>query len=657
MHPLQALKGAKKSSPTPGLFDPAVASASASLLAAEPHRPYTVGFQSNTTNASDAPLAVEEKHPHQPEPQIWQPPKPVPIETTRRSNRTALARKVEDIASQAPSVAPTRASSPVPQNESVVGGVGGGNKKSLASSIFWPTVKGPDSPQLVQRRDAVEVDYFNLKPTPSRPAVAAAADKTVDEESEGTPTPTKTRRVVPVPAPIPVETSRRSNKRVIPSGLADMPPTPPPSEPSPGLFAMPKPFETTRRSNRVGRPLVPQPAEEAPRSNLSRRIDNNPEPHLDLSGLPQPITTSRWSNRIKPGARHLRRNSTVQAPATPSLYYFVPPEGEAQKTKKADNGAWARPEDHVEHFAGGESRPQTPSGSNSREGSFIGGGSSPKSKLNPAISGQPVPKGAAVPIPIIAKDNRRDSDDTASTELAHLRAKARGETIRPKKIDIPPTNLIASDSYPICASPTRDATLPDPRRIPSEDQAPIRGLPGSHLLAAVATPPIPLTPGGKPAMTKEQARANLLRLLSPAAGTPAGLPTPPNSKTPSRQYVLGRLGLPPHLANVGSPLVTPSPGITVASLPPRPVNTKPSPLVPTKPEEVSDEFVQQVWRYLGMGAESVARRYDVEIADKLGWRIEDVREDRMKGLREYVKGWVSENGDVDGGERGGKGMW
>lgn len=575
--------------------------------------------------------------------------------------------------SEAPSRAPSRTPSPT-----------NGEKKSLASSIFFPkpssaTTTGTQTPQTP--------DYFSIKPVTS--------------------TAPKPEVLLSQFFPQPVETTRRSNRNPMPKAVdhETPPPTPPHMDSPPPMeeavppTVIPQPFEVSKRSNRpLARPLQTVKAEEAPKSNLSRK----PEMQLDIEDLPQPVSTSRWTNRVnKPGARHLRRSSTVQAPGTPGLYYVVPETGSVHVNKVRGPGKWIRPEDHVEHFAGTvDSTPASPnispnqSRSNSadlgnhnpkragiesrresledgyatyildaqkRKKSGERGHWSPKSPKSPKASGlrqtqniddtptgttttrttevKPIP----MPIPVSSNNCRRDSespDDAAmEKEKEFLRAKARGETVKPTKINIPsaPANKVY-DEYPIFASPTRDHFMPKPERVATQD------LPTAK--------PIPI-----PSST-------------PNTGN---LPTPPDSNPNSSQSTLlsfGKLKIPvvglfypSSIHNYHHPTQqltphNPSPGITVASLPPKKeVKSVGSAMVPLKPMDVTDQFVGEVWRYLSFEHECIAKRYDDELGEYTGWRKERIMQDRWGALKEYIKLWVDVNPEVDGGERMKGGLW
>lgn len=637
---------------------------------------------------------------------------PQVLETTRRSNRTTLVRKLEEVLSEAPGQASTRAPSPTGERL---------EKKSLASSIFFPkespkTTTGTQTP-----------DYFSIK--------QIDFENRTGTNNETLPKPVETifrfsrKEHAPVDIPKPASAEAATDP-------AALPPTPPHVEPLPDAL-LPKPFEVSRRSNRpLARPLVIQPAEEAPKSNLSRK----PDMTLDLSRLPQPVSTTRWGNRVsKPGARHLRRSSTAQPPGTPGLYYFVPETGLASATPVhtvRGPGKWVRPVDHVEHLGEPvDSAPPSPDGSpkgsrcpslsssptsstdnlpitlkragadgrrDSWEEGYAGymlnlqrrkhsGPKSPKSP--PRKSGlrqeQKLPEStsAVKPVPVMVTDKfRRDSEapDSASIEREkeYLRAKARGGTVRPMKIDIPAAQAQKKvyDEYPIFASPKRESFLPAPERVPTKDLTEAKPIPVPPTLPTQSPPPGKDSP--RIDLDDNKARGN----LAPPTTT-GNLPTPPDSNPTSQQATMlsfGRIKIPlvgifypssihnyhhpaqplpishaaPYQFQYHAPQHNPSPGITVASLPPRTSTKTANPkLVPTKPGDVTDEFVKEVWSYLSFEHECIARKYDGELAQYTGLGRDVVTRDRFAALREYVKLWVGTNPEVDGGEKMKGGLW
>ncbi|CCX33443.1 Similar to hypothetical protein [Tuber melanosporum Mel28]; acc. no. XP_002837646 [Pyronema omphalodes CBS 100304] len=88
----------------------------------------------------------------------------------------------------------------------------------------------------------------------------------------------------------------------------------------------------------------------------------------------------------------------------------------------------------------------------------------------------------------------------------------------------------------------------------------------------------------------------------------------------------------------------PSPGYTVASLPPTKRQQH------SVASEVTKEFVEDVWKYLGLQFENVAAKFDPELAQYTGLSVVVVKRDRKAALRRYCEKWVGENpeGEVRG---------
>jgi hypothetical protein len=87
----------------------------------------------------------------------------------------------------------------------------------------------------------------------------------------------------------------------------------------------------------------------------------------------------------------------------------------------------------------------------------------------------------------------------------------------------------------------------------------------------------------------------------------------------------------------------PSPGYTVASLPPakRRENTA---------KEVTPDFIDDVYRYLGLQFENVAAKFDPELAIYTGVSIVVVKRNRRLALTKYCEKWVQENPDMEAGD-------
>jgi len=102
-----------------------------------------------------------------------------------------------------------------------------------------------------------------------------------------------------------------------------------------------------------------------------------------------------------------------------------------------------------------------------------------------------------------------------------------------------------------------------------------------------------------------------------------------------------------------SHIITPSPGITVASLPPR----KPAAPHANPEEEVTDDFVKSVYQYLSLNIPLIACKFDDELSSTTGIPVDRVKEDRMSALREYIKSWMRENPVFEGNESQKGGLW
>jgi len=97
--------------------------------------------------------------------------------------------------------------------------------------------------------------------------------------------------------------------------------------------------------------------------------------------------------------------------------------------------------------------------------------------------------------------------------------------------------------------------------------------------------------------------------------------------------------------------MSPSPGYTVASLPPAKKQEH------GDAAEIAEELVSGVMRYLSLGFENVGRKYDDELALYTGIPIELVRKDRRYVVKKYVERWVTENPEIENGEKKKGGLW
>lgn len=259
-------------------------------------------------------------------------------------------------------------------------------------------------------------------------------------------------------------------------------------------------------------------------------------------------------------------------------------------------------------------------------------------------------EGAEYLFPVITEEAKAEQHATSAARDRLGPRSGSSETIRPRlprSIETEPAVVLrvadepraASDDgagdYPICHSPKfeqfqRPILLPTPG--PDGDKYDYRRK--LHIPSPGMWSP--------PALRKE-----------PGAGQPS--PTPPNAlglAAPHKPPALGG-GPPTTPARMwgSSHPSGPSPGYTVASLPPakrRDVVTA---------DEVTAEFVEDVYRYLGLQFENVAARFDYEIASYVGTSVVLVKRDRRVALTKYCEKWVRENPDLETGLGQKGGLW
>lgn len=512
----------------------------------------------------------------------------------------------------------------------------------------------------------------------------------------------KSNRPDPI-LPQPVEITKRTN-RPMPSPIQkpDGPPTPTTSflGSSP---ALPQPFESVRRSHRPisGRPLVPQPIETSRRSNRIRV----PLPEMQIDGnqpnqLPQPISVSRWTNREKPGLGHLRRASTDKQNTT-GLYNTAPFVRDRERERRLVKKTWVRPVDHVSHLhepidSAPPSPMQSPEGSRcpslsssptSSSASSTWGIASKISKvqrgglhgrresLDEGFSGyilgleRGLKKAGALgttgrqrerareeleyPFPTTEVEDISSIDDdkdrTDPGTWSGFRSES-SETIRPRLTAIntdPGTFEVRRQEkdYPICHSPVHShfkvpAWQPEPEPLSLDEGHEERG----RSSARIGTDELAMTqPVG----------------IS-VKNVNAQLPTPPDSleSTTLNRSLLSPAsafsavgGIQTAPARVSYAPMSPSPGYTVASLPPV-----------RQPErgnaaDIADGLVPGVMRYLSLEFENVGRKYDDELVLYTGLPMELVRIDRKYVVKKYVEKWVTENPDIECGEKKKGGLW
>lgn len=515
--------------------------------------------------------------------------------------------------------------------------------------------------------------------------------------------------------PQPVEVTKRTNRPVpSPIQKPDGPPTPTTSffSPSPVL---PQPFESTRRSHRPisARPLVPQPIETSRRSNRIRVP--LPEMQIDANQpnqLPQPVSVSRWTNREKAAAGRLRRNSTDK-PETPGLYNTAPFVRDRERERRLVKKTWVRPVDHVSHLhepidsapPSPMQSPQSsrcPSLSSSPTSSAASSTWDVASKVSKASRGglhgrrESLEEGFAgyilglerglkkdgalgtagrkrerakeeseYPFPSVTtvEDIAKDDDKQDRTEVTDPSSwggprSESSETIRPRltAINTDPgafeqlKKQQEQEDYPICHSPVHShfkvpEWKPEPEPLSLDDEYQERGHKG-HNNARIGTDELTMS---KP-----------IGISINNANTNTQLPTPPDSLessisnksllSPAAAFsVAGGIKTAP--PRVSYAPMSPSPGYTVASLPPAKKQEH------GNAAEIAEELTAGVMRYLSLDFDNVGRKYDDELALYTGIPMELVRKDRKYAVKKYVERWVIENPEIECGEKKKGGLW
>lgn len=638
-------------------------------------------------------------------------PVPEPIETVRRSNRPNANHR-PNLPDHNSSYAPTNPILPQPiettkrsfrpAKPAVT------TKKSEEESVWMGLPQPIETVRRSNRRSPLSKDSEGSEVGKR----AQVSPKHTARHSTGSPKGTmflpqpvestkKSNKPDTIVLPQPIEVTKRTNRPMAsPVQKPDGPPTPTTFFcPSPTL---PQPFESVRRSHRPisGRPLVPQPIETSRRSNRIRVPQ--PEMQIDANQLPQPVSVSRWTNREKAGTRHLRRTSTDK-PETPGLYNTAPFVRDRERERRLVKKTWVRPIDHVSHLHEPiDSAPPSPM-------------VSPQSSRCPSLSSSPTSSAASSTWDVASKvgkasrggnHGRRESLDegfagyilglerglkkdgalgTAGRErerakeeseypfpsLTELDKKGRAEasdsstltgsrsesseTIRPRltAINTDPGRLEGKhakkeqeQNYPICHSPVHShfkvpVWKPEPEPLSLDDGIDGRGRQGYHSAR------IP---------TDELVMSKPIGIAVNSAN--AQLPTPPDSLTssasnkpllsPAMAFAAGPQTAPPRVSYAP---MSPSPGYTVASLPPA-----------RKQEhgdaaEIAKELAVGVMRYLSLGFENVGRKYDDELALFTGLPMELVRKDRKLAVKKYVERWVVENPEIESGEKKKGGLW
>lgn len=505
--------------------------------------------------------------------------------------------------------------------------------------------------------------------------------------------------------PQPAEVTKRTN-RPMPSPIqkSDGPPTPTTSffGPSPVL---PQPFESVRRSHRPisGRPLIPQPIETSRRTNRIRV----PLPEMQIDGnqpnqLPQPVSVSRWTNREKPGLGHLRRTSTDKQNTT-GLYNTAPFVRDRERERRLVKKTWVRPIDHVSHLHEPiDSAPPSPM-------------QSPEGSRCPSLSSSPTSSSASSTWDIASRvskasrgglHGRRESleegfagyilglerglkKDGALGTTGRQRERAREELEYPfpatevenisgvdkDQADPSAWNGFRSESLETIR-PRLTAINTDPGTFEAQKQLekdyPICHSPvHSHFKVPAWEPePEPLSLNGcgergRSGFTSARIGTDELAMAKPVGisvkSVNAQLPTPPDSLesstlnksllSPASAFSAVNNGIQTAPARVSYAPMSPSPGYTVASLPP--VRKQEH----GNAAEVAEGLVPGVMRYLSLGFENVGRKYDDELVLYTGLPMEMVRRDRKYVIKKYVEKWVTENPEIECGEKKKGGLW
>jgi hypothetical protein len=586
---------------------------------------------------------------------------PEPVETTKRSNRAQKWQATSDLPSPVEATRhPNRSrrdNVPLPIDVS-----------------DWPLADSEQLPQYVE--SAMHSNRQELLPQPVE-AVKRSSRSSAKTSEKSNGSDKQDNLSEPVDLPEPVETTKRSSRPApTPVQRAD-PPTPTTSFFGPDIIP---PAETRRPIN--ARPLITSTIEDSVRSTRMRI----PVSEIHMA-LPQPVSVMRWNNHSA-GVRPQRRESTTQKPLSPSP---LPSPKDDRKKRPAAGCDYTPAADHVWHLhepidsapsspAGSPAVSPEPSPSNSKCPSLS---SSPSSSASAAWEGslksevhggagghndshgigryvialehdlkqqgavdegvlhEKAREGQEYPFPCLAEaGNRR----TAAAGLG-IRSES-SETIRPRptlraietepaiKINEEPND---ADDYPICHSPAfTNLRHPEPPITLAPDQD--------------------LEKHGK-AETDSRIQSNAVEMSKPlslaASLVPyVQLPTPPNSHMGSmsnqtKNVMSGPTTASPRMWQARA--AGPSPGYTVASLPPRKKDTT--------IKEVTPDFIEDVFRYLSLQFENIAHKFDGELAEYTRSTISEVRKDRRAALTQYCDRFVRENPEFAAGEASKAGLW
>lgn len=647
-----------------------------------------------TVKRSNRPRPEPKKLKSQEEESLWM-GLPQPIETARRSNRKSPLNKMQSVDDQdddkesaeprsrlADKALPTQnaLSQPIESSRK-------SNRPALPKEFLPEPIECsrrsnrpsketlPEPIESTRRSNRPQEKQDALLPQP----VESSRRSNRPAQKEFLPEPIESSRRSNRPAaekkeelPQPIETTKKSNRPSAAPVQKDQPPTPTSSFFGPDHLL--QPVETTRRSHRPinVRPLIPQVIESSMRSSLMRVPAA--EMHLEL---PQPVSVSRWTSRA-PG---LRREST-RRPPSPGPHYTSRPKIQKFAGPAADH-VW-----HLEEPI--DSTPPSPVGSP---------GTSPSVSICPSLSSSPTSSATSATWDIPVKSSkkygiqgRRDSlEDGFSDYVLAVQRKLRqeriqredhvlkegpefpfpateevyaegdatnvdgatrertglgirsesSETIRPKlrAIETEPVIKVTDstrdatsnnddDDYPICHSPKFEA-FKRPLLIPEPDDLEL-------------SPPSAPTPGNVPEMWKPKGLA-----VAPSISSMSTNHGSYGTGSTTQSSVSAPLSAPPRMWHRPA---GPSPGYTVASLPPTKKRDNMT-------KEVTPSFVDDVYRYLSLQFENVAGQFDPELAAYTGLSIIVVKRDRKAALTKYCEKWVQENPEFEAGEARKAGLW
>lgn len=401
------------------------------------------------------------------------------------------------------------------------------------------------------------------------------------------------------------------------------------------------------------------------------------ELHLEL---PQPISVSRWSNRSAGPRKDPRREGSQ--PMSPGLY--APPLHRNRSRKKPQQDMTPAA-DHVWHLHEPvDSVPPSPA---------VSPDASPSASKCPSLSSSPTSSAASSawggPVRKRGIPGRRESledgfsgymlelerslkKEGACGTAARLKERAKEEAEYPFPIT-DEIHLRADDvvGQRLGRSASSETIRPAPLAIGSEPNIKIGEEPRldkdmddypichSPVFSNFKRPQLPITPVSDNVDNADEQRDNNSDIptfeleMTESTGLPNPpllfqLPTPPDSEHSSVSKASGAMTAPPRMWYRPT---GPSPGYTVASLPPTKRKAE------TNAKEVTPEFIEEVYRYLSLQFENIAVKFDDELASYTGLTIVEVKADRKAAVGKYCQQWVQENPEIAAGESRKGGLW